>query len=52
MKLRQLVALFILLAGASLFFSGCETKQPEDSQIPWSQPADWEGQVPGMGQPR
>jgi hypothetical protein len=46
--LRRLLALalgstFITLA------SGCATKQPEDSSIPWSRPASWEGGLPGMG---
>ncbi len=37
--------------GASLLAlaSGCTTKQPEDSSIPWSRPASWEGGIPGMG---
>lgn len=29
--------------------SGCATKQSEDSTIPWSRPASWEGGIPGMG---
>lgn len=43
--------LFILLAGlAGAFFStGCTSAQEADSSIPWSRPANWEGQVPGMG---
>lgn len=27
--------------------AGCMSA-PRDSSIPWSRPADWEGQVPGM----
>lgn len=46
--LRRLLTLalgFVFLALAS----GCATKQPEDSSIPWSRPASWEGGMPGMG---
>jgi len=28
--------------------TGCTTPQ-RDTSIPWSRPADWEGQIPGMG---
>jgi hypothetical protein len=48
--LRRL--LFAVLAtAASLMATGCATKQPEDSSIPWSRPASWEGGIPGMGNP-
>ncbi len=42
----------LTLALGSVFLalaSGCATKQPEDSSIPWSRPASWEGGLPGMG---
>jgi hypothetical protein len=35
-----------LLALAGL--AGCTSPQ-QDSSIPWSRPADWEGRIPGMG---
>ena len=36
-----------LLALALLVLSGCvDAKQ--DSSIPWSRPASWEGRIPGM----
>lgn len=42
--------LALLLGSALLAFgAGCATKQPEDSSIPWSRPASWEGGIPGMG---
>ena len=28
--------------------AGC-TSPKRDTSIPWSRPADWEGQIPGMG---
>ena len=52
MPLRKKLVLAVLaLAGAwvSLATSGCATKTPEDSSIPWSRPASWEGGIPGMG---
>ena len=46
--LRRLI---LLALGSSLLAlaSGCATKQREDSSIPWSRPASWEGGMPGMG---
>ncbi len=43
--------LVLLILGSALlaFCSGCATKQAEDSSIPWSRPASWEGGIPGMG---
>jgi hypothetical protein len=42
--------LFLVLAGltlALLGLTGCATDQ-KDSAIPWSRPAGWENQIPGM----
>jgi hypothetical protein len=40
----------LLILGSALvaLASGCATKTPEDSSIPWSRPASWEGGMPGM----
>jgi hypothetical protein len=46
-KLRSLLAL-ALFTGALFALSGCQSTT-EDSSVPWNRPADWEGQVPGMG---
>ncbi len=48
---KKLVLAGLALAGfgAALFTSGCATKTAEDSTIPWSRPASWEGGIPGMG---
>lgn len=43
--------LILLLAACGAIASGCATNGPKKSSIPWSQPAGWEGQIPGMGQP-
>jgi hypothetical protein len=32
-------------------FTGCRNiveEDPNEAQIPWATPADWEGQLPGM----
>ncbi len=42
--------LIILIAATLVALTGgCTAKQPEDSSIPWSRPASWEGGIPGMG---
>ncbi|MBL9186897.1 MAG: hypothetical protein JNK23_05420 [Opitutaceae bacterium] len=49
-SLRQpLLALLLVAFGAIL--AGCSTQSPKQTAIPWSKPAGWEGQIPGMGQP-
>lgn len=49
MSLRK--KLVLALAGLAAVFaaSGCSTKTEQDSSIPWSRPASWEGGIPGMG---
>mgnify|MGYP005847236253 CR=1 FL=1 len=42
------LGLLILTIGG---LSGCRNiieEDPNEAQIPWATPADWEGQVPGM----
>ncbi len=48
---KKLVLVVFALAGfgVSLAVSGCASKTAEDSTIPWSRPASWEGGIPGMG---
>jgi hypothetical protein len=48
--LKKALLASVLVALASLL-GGCSTNSPKNSAIPWSQPASWEGQIPGMGQP-
>jgi hypothetical protein len=48
-RLKKLILLALALSGASLFLTGCSTKTEQDSTIPWSRPANWEGGIPGMG---
>ncbi|MCC5806145.1 MAG: hypothetical protein JJU00_07430 [Opitutales bacterium] len=51
MKRFFLILSSALLLGAGLALSGCRTiadEDPDKQEIPWSQPAPWEGTVPGM----
>jgi hypothetical protein len=45
--LKPIASCLLLLLGTLL--GGCALSSPQDSSIPWSKPADWEGQIPGMG---
>lgn len=42
-------ALALLALGLGSLLAGCTSKTAKDTSIPWSRPADWEGQIPGMG---
>jgi hypothetical protein len=46
---KPILALLLLACGA--IFTGCSTRTQKETSIPWSRPAGWEGQIPGMGQP-
>jgi nitrous oxide reductase accessory protein NosL len=48
MKLLARAAL-LLLAALGALLAGCSMESAKDSSIPWNRPADWEGQIPGMG---
>lgn len=48
-RLKKLLFSLLAAAGASLLFAGCTSKTEQDSSIPWSRPASWEGGIPGMG---
>jgi hypothetical protein len=45
---RQLLLASAVLVLATLG-AGCTNKTSKDTSIPWSRPAQWEGQIPGMG---
>lgn len=47
--MKQRLVLAALAAALLALATGCASKQPEDSSIPWSRPASWEGGIPGMG---
>ncbi|HWA10287.1 MAG TPA: hypothetical protein VG838_12610 [Opitutaceae bacterium] len=38
----------LLLVLSALLFAGCSAT-PQGTAIPWSRPASWENQIPGMG---
>lgn len=43
-----------LFGGLILALSGCTSlmeEDPNEQQIPWATPADWENQMPGMPGP-
>ncbi|MEY2879816.1 MAG: hypothetical protein RLZZ15_2196 [Verrucomicrobiota bacterium] len=46
---KKLAALLLLALTAA--FAGCQMTPQNNTAIPWSKPAGWEGQIPGMGQP-
>jgi hypothetical protein len=50
MTLSKQAVIAVLLASFGAILTGCSTNGPKRSAIPWSQPAGWEGQIPGMGQ--
>jgi hypothetical protein len=49
MKTLKLPVVALLLASLGALLGGCSMHSPRDSSIPWSRPANWEGQIPGMG---
>lgn len=50
MKHAKTAILGTLLLLLGFAFTGCTTRKG-DSSIPWSRPADWEGQIPGLSNP-
>jgi uncharacterized protein YceK len=43
--------IFLLFALSLVALSGCASlleEDPNEQQIPWATPANWEGQLPGM----
>ena len=48
---RKIILALSLTALAVIGLSGCAT-DPKESAIPWSRPASWENQVPGMSSGR
>lgn len=49
MKLIRHPLVCLLLGLFALLAAGCTSRTAQDTSIPWSRPANWEGQVPGMG---
>lgn len=45
---RKVLFVSLMAALALAGLSGCMPPK-QDSSIPWSRPADWEGRIPGMG---
>jgi len=49
MKSPYKALLALLIATIALLATGCTNKTANDSSMPWGRPANWEGEVPGMG---
>lgn len=50
MNVLKATAWILLALAVGSLFAGCiSTKKGGESSIPWSNPASWENQVPGMG---
>ena len=49
MKTSRSSFFFLLLAALGALFAGCSLNTQKNTAIPWSRPATWEGQIPGMG---
>lgn len=47
-KSRQFLLALLAALTVLALFTGCSTPK-QDSSIPWSRPAEWEGRIPGMG---
>ena len=53
-RFNKLIFLGILLTAGLFVNTGCRSlreEDPNEAQIPWATPADWEGTVPGMPTP-
>ncbi len=50
-SLKRPLLTLLLVAFGALLLGGCSTRTQKETAIPWSRPANWEGQIPGMGQP-
>jgi hypothetical protein len=53
-RIFKLVVIALLLGAGMFATTGCRSlaeEDPNEAQIPWATPADWEGQIPGMGRP-
>lgn len=49
MNRLKLPVIALILSALGALLAGCSTQTPSDSSIPWGRPAQWEGQIPGMG---
>lgn len=50
-RIPRLTRMLLLIGSivAATLISGCASKHPDESQLPWARPATWEGGLPGMG---
>lgn len=45
---RKRLSAALLLVFVATLLTGCAAKSEDESTIPWSRPASWEGGLPGM----
>jgi hypothetical protein len=50
MKFSRFLFAFLALLFVAIG-TGCTSKTAQDTSMPWSRPATWEGGIPGMGSP-
>ena len=46
--LTKYIRASIFILGLTFFLNGCAFTNPNESQMPWGKPADWEQKGPGM----
>lgn len=53
-RIRKQLTLSLLFIIGLLTLSGCAIldEDPNEAQLPWATPANWEGTVPGMPNPQ
>lgn len=49
MKILKTPHLAFLFLAIGVLHGGCTMNSQKDTSIPWSRPANWEGQIPGIG---
>jgi len=47
-SLLRLLAALVVASTGLVAFTGCQSSA-QDSAVPWSRPASWEGSLPGVG---
>jgi len=47
--IRRIFLTAFVASSLTALLVGCTAKTEDDSTIPWSRPASWEGQMPGFG---
>ena len=43
------ILLLLAVSAGGLLLGGCTYMEDGESNVPWSRPAEWENQLPGLG---